>query len=124
MKQVKRYAFFYCAVLLSIIFISSTLYRGVTLGVLFFALFMISSVENNRYVDFMRQHCPQEYLEMKNSGFKRDFIWEFAKQNSKKAACDDEMLLDSSRRFVFSCYTSIAAFIIIFFTAIWLFMHS
>lgn len=124
MKQVKRYAFFYCAVWLSIFFIISTLYRGMTLGVFFFALFIISSVENNRYVDFMRQHCPQAYLEMKNSGFRRAFIWEFAKQNSKKTVCNDEALLDSSRRYVFGCCLSIAAAFVIPFTAIYMIIHS
>lgn len=124
MKQVKRYAVFYCAVLLSVIFINNTLYRGMAAGVSFFAIMIIQSVENTRFVDFMQQHCQQEYFEMKNSGFKRAFIWDFVKRNSKKAACEDDALLDSSRRYVFGCYISIAAFIIIFFTAMWLFIHS
>ena len=84
MKQVKRYAVFYCAVLLSVIFINNTLYRGMAAGVSFFAIMIIQSVENTRFVDFMQQHCQQEYFEMKNSGFKRAFIWDFAKRNSKK----------------------------------------
>lgn len=120
MKQVKKYAIIYSAVLLSMIFINNTLYRGMAAGVSFFAIMLIQSVENTRFADFMQQHCPQAYIDMKNSGYKRGFIWDFAKQNSKKGVCKDEALLDSSRRYVFGMYTSITAVIAISFAAMWL----
>lgn len=124
MRQVKINAIIYCAVLLSIILINNPLYRGLAAGVFSMALLISASVENTRFVDFMQIHRPQAYLEMKNSGFKRGFIWDFAKQNSRKGACDDEALYNHSRRYVFGCYLSIAAAFIIPFTAIYMIIHS
>lgn len=124
MRQVKINAIIYCAVLLSVIFINNTIYRGVAAAAFSMALLISASVENTRFVDFIQQHCPLAYLEMKKSGFERGLIWDFAKQNSKKGACDDEALYDNSRRYVFGCYLSIAAAFVIPFTAIYMIIHS
>ncbi len=124
MRQVKINAIIYCAVLLSVIFINNTIYRGMAAVVFAMVVMIIGNVENTRFVDFMQQHCPLAYLEMKKSGFERGFIWDFAKRNSVKGACDDKALYDNSRRYVFGCYLFIAAAFGIPFTAIYMIIHS
>ncbi len=112
MKQAKKYIGIYCAVLISIILIRNQTYRMTISGLSFFAYMIIYNSEALRFHDFIWEKYPSVYYEYKNyDGYKRGWLWEYAKEHCQKSVTKDILLLENCRRYVI-CSNSITAFMI------------